>query len=198
MVWRRGQARRVLAALIAAASVWVVVTALRPAPPELGVAVLVAAADLPVGTVLDAADVQVARVPESVVPRGALTDPTAAIGQVSSGPLRTRAVLTSQDVATGSLAEGLGSEVVVAHLPLADAALAAVIAPGARVDVLSVLDGTTLAADVPVVATDPGDTSGVFVAVSPAQAAGLARHSGSEMTGGLTLVLRPAPTADPG
>lgn len=153
---------------------------------------VVAAADLPVGTVLRAADVQVARVPESVVPRGALTEPAAAIGRVSAGPLRTRAVLTGRDVATGSLADGLGPQVVVAHLPLADAALAAAIGPGTRVDVLSVPDGATLAADVPVVATDAGDTAGVFVAVDRAQSAGLARHSGSEVTGGLTLVLRPS------
>ncbi|MGI8949581.1 MAG: SAF domain-containing protein [Ornithinimicrobium sp.] len=197
-VWRRGQARRVLAALSAAVAVWLVVTALRPAPPETGVPVLVAAADVPVGTVLEAADVQVVRVPERVVPGGALEDPAAVIGRVSGGPLRSRAVLTDQDLAAGSLADGLGPDVVVAHVSLVDAALAAAVGPGTRVDVLALLDGTTLAADVPVVATDAGDTSGVFVAVSSVQAAALARSSGAEMTGGVTLVLHPTRTADPG
>lgn len=191
-VWRRGQARRALAALCAAGAVWVVVTALRPVPPELGEPVLVAAADLPAGTVLEAGHVRVARVPEAVLPSGALHEPSAVMGSVSSGPLRTREVLTDRDLMTGSLAQGLGPDVVVAHVALRDEALAAAVGPGNRVDVLSVLDGTTLAADVPVLATDPDGTSGVFVAVSAAQASALARQSGSEMVQGVTLVLRPA------
>lgn len=187
-----------LAALSAAVAVWLVVTALRPAPPQLGVPVLVAVADVPVGTVLEATDVQVVRVPDPVVPGGALKDPEAVVGRVSSGPLRTRAVLTDQDLAAGSLADGLAPDIVVAHVSLADTALAAAVGPGTRVDVLALLDGATLAADVPVVATDRGDTSGVFVAVSAGQAAALARSSGAEMTGGVTLVLHPKRSADPG
>jgi len=188
----------VLAALCAAAAVWVVVEALRPAPPDIGEPVLVAAADLAAGTVLESGHVRVAHVPESVLPSGALRDPSAVIGSVSSGPLRSREVLTDRDLVTGSLAEGLGADVVVAHVALQDEALAAAVGPGNRVDVLSMLDGATLAADVPVLAADPGGTPGVFVAVSAAQAAALARQSGGEMLQGVTLVLRPAEVAGSG
>lgn len=180
-----------LAALAAAAAVWVVVTALRPAPPDAGMPVLVAAADLPAGTVLEAADVRVARVPESVVPAGALLAPSAVVGAVSSGPLRSREMLTDHDLATGSLADGLGPDVVVTHVPLRDQALASVVNPGNRVDLLSALDGATLARDVAVLTADTGDTSGIFVAVSTSQAAELARQSSSEMAQGVTIVLLP-------
>ncbi len=147
---------------------------------------------------LEAGHVRVAQVPESVLPSGALREPAAVIGSVSSGPLRSREVLTDRDLVTGSLAEGLGPDVVVAHVALRDEALAAAVGPGNRVDVLSVLDGSTLAAGVPVLAADPDGTSGVFVAVSAAQAAALARQSGSEMVQGVTLVLRPAEVSGSG
>lgn len=180
-----------LAALAAAAAVWMVVTALRPAAPDPGREVLVAAADLPVGTVLSTQDLRPAHLPEELVPAGALTDPAAAIGRVTAGQVPARAVLTRRDVSVAALVQGLSPGTVAAHLAIQDAGLASAAAPGTRVDVLSVIDGTTLAGDVVVLAADPDGSSGVFVAVQEDDAAALARHSGADMLGGVTLVLRP-------
>lgn len=179
------------AALLAAAAVWAVVTALRPPPPDPGTPVVVAAADLAAASTLGAEDLWTRHVPREALPRGAVLDPGAVVGRTTARSLRRGEVLTDADTSVAALAQGLDPGTVVAHLPLASPALTAAAAPGTRVDVVAVLDGSVVAADVLVLAPAGAD-EGLFVAVPRELAGEVARHTGTgPVTGGVTIVLRP-------
>ncbi|MCE0485685.1 SAF domain-containing protein [Ornithinimicrobium sediminis] len=193
---RRGsgtdQARRWLAALAAGAAVWLVVGALRPPAPDPGPLVLVAASDLPAGSTVGTGDVSLTHVPEDVVPTGGLTDPAEAVGRASSTAWQAGQVLTGADVSVAALADGLGPGTVVAHLPLGNPPLAAAATAGTRVDVLSVVDGSTLATDVLVLGPDSAGGAGLFVALPAERAGQMAAHTGSGvLEAGVTVVLHP-------
>ena len=156
---RRLTLRRVTAAvlvLLAAA------LATRPAPGAPGtVPMLVTTRDLPPGTTLRASDLAVSRLPESLRPPAALTDPAQATGRVLAGattvgePL-TRARLlghvTSSDPATSAV-----------PFRLADPSVAALLTPGVRVDVVTVSPTDTaavvLAANATVLTVRPADSA---------------------------------------
>lgn len=193
--WRRGRVRRVAAALVAAAAVWALVSALRPAAPDPGPSVVVAAADLAAGAVVTGADVRSAHVPQDVLPAGAATEPGTVVGSTLSRAVRSGEVLTDADTSVAALVRGLDPGTVVAHLPLTSPALIAAASPGTRVDVLAVLDGSVLAADVLVLAP-AGAGEGLFVALARERSGEVARHTGADsIGGGVTVVLR-APAAD--
>nr|WP_281497457.1 SAF domain-containing protein [Ornithinimicrobium sp. F0845] len=200
-VWRRGVLRKALAAVLCGAAVYAAVTALAPEPPAPGPLVLVADHDVPVGAELGADSVRVTRVPEGLVPGGALSDPAQVQGRVTTAPLRAGEILTDLRVSASASLEGLDPELVLAHLPLRDASLAGVLQPGTRVDVLTTTDGAVLAADVLLVrrvtdqdAAGPpradADALSFLVAVTPEQAGRLAA-GGADLPGhGLTVVIR--------
>jgi Flp pilus assembly protein CpaB len=124
--------RRVAAAalvLLAAA------LALRPSTSaDATTPMLVAAHDLAAGTTLRAADVEVVRLPAELRPPAALTKPREAEGRILAGATTTGEPLTR--------ARLLGStrDPTTAAVPfrLADPAVAALLVPGARVDVVTV------------------------------------------------------------
>lgn len=185
--------RKGLAAVLFGGAVYGVSTALAPPPPDPGPAVLVAAEDLPVGTELAASTLRSVRVPEHLVPEGALTDPEEVAGSVTTAPLRGGEILT--DLRVGSPLAGLDPDLVLAHLPLRAPDLAAVLQPGQRVDVLATTDGSTLARDVLLVqqvsAPESAGEAGYLVAVTPEEAGRLAVASADEAPGaGLTVLLR--------
>lgn len=172
---------------------YAVTLALSPPPPDPGPAVLVATEDLPVGTELGASALRSVRVPQDLVPAGALTDPDEAVGSVTTTPLRDGEILT--DVRVGSPLVGLDPDLVLAHLPLSVPDLAGVLRPGQRVDVLATADGSTLARDVLLVqqvhAPEADGTVGYLVAVTAEEAGRLAVASSDQGPGaGLTVLLR--------
>lgn len=134
--WSRALlARRVLAAALAVAAV---VVALLPAAGDERVPVLVAARDLAPGTALGPADVVVAAWPPALAPAGALTAPAAVVGRLLAGPVAAgepigelRLVGSALAVVTG----GPGASAV--PLRPADPAVAALLSPGSRVDVVA-------------------------------------------------------------
>lgn len=195
-VWRRGVLRRILTAVLLAMSVYAVTTVLAPAPPAPGPLVVVAATDLAVGEEISAEMVRTVRMPASLVPGGALSDPEPAHGAVTTAPLRAGEVLTDLRISPHGPLEGLDSDLVLAHLPLNDQRLSTILTPGTRVDALATLDGAVLAADILVVQRVPGaDSTGAtqsfLVAVTPSQAARLAAAAGADLPGqGLTVVVR--------
>lgn len=186
--------RRSLAALAAGLAVLCGLMAVRPALPESSV-VVAAARDLPGGTTLAEADLVEVSLPAGTVPAGAATEASGVVGRTINGPLARLSVVTEASVAQGQSLARRG--MVVAALPLTDAALAGLVSPGSRIDIIGPKAGSAgvLATDVRVVATpgpsDQGmlasDRRVLLVEVTPAVAAQLAAAAGD---GGVTLAVR--------
>ncbi len=131
---RRGPGpRRLAAAGLLAATLAATVQVLAPDPPPDAPA-LAAVRDLPAGSTLAPGDVRVVRVPAVLVPPGALR--TVRAGRVLVGAVRAGELLTDVRLVGPGLLRGQGGGVVGAPVRLADAAAAAIVGPGDRVDVL--------------------------------------------------------------
>lgn len=178
-----GWHRRLLAGGLAAAAVAFAIEAASPGAPAT-VDVVVAARDLPGGTVLGPADVTVAAFPPAAVPGGVIGR-EAASGALLAAPVRAGEPITDRRVLGPGLLAGWGPDVVAAPVRVADAGAAGYLRPGDRIDLLATsLDGaagtSVVAAGVPVLAlpstADSALAEGalVLVAASPAQAADLA------------------------
>lgn len=136
------------------------------------VPVLVAARDLAPGSSLDVVDVRVARAPSSLRPAAALTDADQVVGRVlagaaSAGEPITRARLVGPE--NSRLTTG-DPDAVAVPVRLADPAVAELLSPGARVDVVTVAadslpESVVLAADATVV-TVRGDSDGRLVVIA--------------------------------
>jgi pilus assembly protein CpaB len=140
--WARARllrrARVVLAGLLLAVAG---LTAM-PRPPGAtgpgGVEVLVAAHDL-AGGVLTAADLRTVRLPAAAVPAGALPADGSVVGRTLAGAVRRGEPLTDARVVGPELARlAAGSGSVAAPVRLADPAVAGLVRPGDRVDVVAV------------------------------------------------------------
>jgi pilus assembly protein CpaB len=150
------------------------VLALRPArrDTDTTVPMLVAARDLPPGTTLRAADVEVSRLPPSLRPRAALTTPEEATGRVLAGaatagePL-TKARLVGPESSRLSTGDPTASAV---PFRLADPAVADLLTPGARVDVVTVApssaDPLVLATDATVLTVRRADADASLVVIA--------------------------------
>ncbi len=152
--WRRTVLRRLLAAGCAAAAVVVLVDALRPAPPAT-VAVVVAAAPVPAGSVLGLADVRTTRVPEGSVQPGALRATSDAVGRRTTSPLTAGEWITRTRLVPRGPADGLTPGRVALHVGLADPLTADVVGAGQRVLVFATTGGSALARQAVVLSADP-------------------------------------------
>jgi pilus assembly protein CpaB len=173
-------ARRAAAVLLAALAL---VLALRPAPRPAAAdvpataAVTVAATDLPSGGVLARSDLSVAHLPPGLVPSGVEPDPAVLVGRVLAGAVRAGEPVTDVRLVGAGLTALLAEEQVAAPVRLADLAVAALVRPGDRIDVL---------------ATPPDAVSAEIVAGS---ALVLATPGGEPDAGGLLLLAVDQPTA---
>lgn len=127
--------RRLLAAmlvLLAAA------LALRPQPGTA--TVLVASRDLTPGSTLTRADVVAKPMPAELVPQGAVTEPSDVDGRVLAGAARRGEAITDVRLLGSELARLAAPDGEAASVPvrLADPDVAELLAPGSRVDVVSV------------------------------------------------------------
>ena len=166
-------------------------------PPSI--AVVVASRDLPAGVALRRSDLQLRRVPQAVVPRGAVSSMSAAVGRAPSGPVRAGEPLTDVRLLGPALLRAVGgASAVAAPVRIADPGLVALLRPGDRVDVVST--GSTgnesvqiLAADVPVVGVpasakdDAAEGALIVLAAPPAVAARLVAAAASSR---LSLTVR--------
>jgi pilus assembly protein CpaB len=126
--------RRKLAIVAAMAAVLsAVAAAAPPAPPTLRV--VRATTDLTSGAIVRSGDIAVAAVTEDALPRGALVDPAAVVGRRLIGPVADGQVLTALDLSGTSW--GIGPGHVIAPLRLADPEVAALLQPGALIDVIA-------------------------------------------------------------
>ena len=126
--------RRKLAVLAALAAVLTGLAAAAPdGPPTLSV--VRATSELPGGTRIAGADLELAHVVAADAPRGALTDPAEAVGQLLAAPVAEGQIITPAALTTARAVTSGGR--VVAPLRLADADLAALLRPGDQVDVIA-------------------------------------------------------------
>lgn len=144
--------RRLIAAALTAVAVLATLRTLAPPPPET-VNVLVAARDLPSGTLLADDDLARRAYPVDLVPT---TAADAATGRVLAAPLGSGEVVTgARLVGPGLAAAQPGQTVVPVRLP--DAGMAALLRPGDVVDLVATDPGTgdarVVAGDVTVLAT---------------------------------------------
>jgi pilus assembly protein CpaB len=99
--------------------------------------VVVAAHDLPGGEPLGSGDLAIARLPPSVVPTGSVTALGATIGRTLAAPMRAGEPLTDVRLVGPRLVDALRLGLVATPIRVADAAVAGLLRPGDRVDVLA-------------------------------------------------------------
>jgi Flp pilus assembly protein CpaB len=181
-----GWPRRVLVVMLLLTAALLV--AVRPHPPVQEAApvaptaeVVVAARDLAAGTVLTAADLRLAALPDSVVPAGVVRRPAGLIGQRAAGPVRRGEPVTDVRVVGPGLAAGLAAGETAVPVRLSDAESAALVRPGDRVDVL----GTAAEAD-----GTPGTGDAVEVAAAVRVLAVLGSRDAAD---GVVLVVAATP-----
>lgn len=204
--------RRIAAALLLATVVALLARGLLADTPTDGEPVLVARREVPIGALLTAGDVELRPMPAQLVPEGAVTDPSTALGMPVSAVLTPGQVVTAHAVRTGSLLRGQPGGTSAMWLPLPDLAVAQGLSAGDRVDVHSPVDGAPVVLEVLVVAArSPGpggsgpaglmggsggarEAPGVWLAVSAEQARALAAARGADPAGGaLLLAIHPSP-----
>lgn len=143
--WSRWLAMRRIAALVLvlAAAVLAVRPARRGTDPT--VPVLVAARDLPPGVTLRPSDVRVSRQPPSARPASALTAPSQVTGRVLAGATTTGEPLTRARLVGPENSRLAAGDPNAAAVPfrLADPAVADLLTPGVRVDVVTVAPSST-------------------------------------------------------
>jgi pilus assembly protein CpaB len=160
--WRRiVLARRLAAGVLAGLALTL---ALVPHTRAAGVAVAVAAAEIPAGATVRAADLAVREWPAELVPVGALHDPEAAVGRVLVGAARAGEPLTDVRLVGAGSVPGAGRGGAAVPIRLADAGVAALLVPGSHVDVVTAGGRTdqpvVLAADASVLAVLAEDSRG--------------------------------------
>lgn len=128
--------RRLLAAVCTGLAVLLAVTAARQ--PDDTVAVLVAANDLPSGTVLGRDDLSTAHVPTAAVPDGAVRDARDAEGLRVGGPMRAGELFTDARLLSPGRLDGRPADAVVSTVSVADPASLDGLRVGDRVDVVAV------------------------------------------------------------
>lgn len=193
-----GRRRVLLASGLAAGAVATSLGVLAPRA-EAGVPVLMAARDLAAGTALTPGDVRVVPLPGAAAPAGALRLPSEAVGRVLAAPVRRGEPLTDVRLAgAGLLGTGRDGSVAV-PVRVADAAAAALVTAGDRVDVLAAVttpggppSAAVVASDaevlaVPTAIADGGEGALVVLAATPEVARRLAAAAVSSR---LSLTLR--------
>ncbi|MFC4553999.1 Flp pilus assembly protein CpaB [Georgenia faecalis] len=172
--WRRVRrrawlSRHVLLAVALAAGAWVVVGELRPPAPPTEQA-LVLARDVPAGTTLTASDLTVRRVAPGQVPAGALRSAAGVEGTTLAVGLPAGFWLSRSVLVGPGLSDGAPPGTVVVPVRLADAAVAQLLRPGDRVDLLA---ATSDAAGSPGAAQVVAERALVLAQQAPAAAGGL-------------------------
>lgn len=187
--------RRLLAGVLV---VLAAAVALLPSGDRSGVTVLVTARDLPPGTPLTSADVQLRALPRDAVPDGALVAVADVEGRLLAGAARRGEPLTDVRLTGPELADLATGDPGAATVPvrLSDPDLAALLQPGAVVDVVTLGERQdqplVLAEGATVLAVPPAGESreqGRLVLVSMAPDAAT-RVAGASMSETVTVTLR--------
>ena len=188
--WRRTLRLRRAAAAVLAGTALVLIAAPRAGPS--GVKVLVAAVELPGGSTVRASDLAVRHWPADLVPTGTLHDPEEAAGRVLVGAAHPGEPLTNvRLVGAGPVPSGASAVPV----RIADAAVATLLVPGTRVDVVTIgphdEHPAVLAGDAPVLAVlaEEKGARGRLVLVAMSRDAAT-RVASATLTDQVTITLR--------
>lgn len=154
--WRRWVLRRVAAATCAVAAVVVLVGVVRP-PPAPTTPVVVAARDLMSGTVLDAGDLRVVRVPREPPPVAGVAAPDRLVGRRLTSRLAGGERVTTTRLVPRTPSDGLPAGTVAAHVVVADARSLDLVSAGHRVTLFAEVGGAAIARDVLVLSVDTPD-----------------------------------------
>jgi Flp pilus assembly protein CpaB len=129
--------RRIVAALLVLLAA---VLALVPATGSAAVPVVVAARDLTPGAVLDAGEVSLRELPDHLVPDGSARSATEVLGRTLAAPVRRGEPLTDVRMVGADLARAVSADPGAASVPLRlpDPDIAALLHPGAVVDVVTI------------------------------------------------------------
>lgn len=186
LLWR---VRFPVAAVLLGTATAQIVAEMRPTPPPT-VRVVVAALDLPPGAVIAAADVRVAAMPATLVPNGSHLRADDVVGRALVVGAPVGLPIVDELLAGARFAAAGPPGTVVAPVRLADPAVAALLRPGDRIDLLATAgtaDGEPTArrlADRALVLPDPRPMT-----EQDANAVGGLLGGGPEVTAGaLTLV----------
>jgi Flp pilus assembly protein CpaB len=192
---------RVVAVALVAVAAWLTVGALLPRPADPGLPTVVAARDVPLGSTLTAADLDLELRPAAQRTSGSTDDVGAVVGQVLSGPLLTGEIVTTARFRGAHQLIGLAPGFVAVSLPISDPVLLGGLRPADIVSVLATGSGQPLAAAARVLAADPpgggvlvagsGAPGHLVLAVTPDEARGLAVALGpTGAPGGFLVALR--------
>ncbi len=139
--WNGGWSRTVLLRRAVAGMLVLLAAALALAPDGGGdgVAIVVASRDLAPGDALDAQAVRVVSLPSALVPDGTPTSVDAVAGRVLAAPLRRGEPVTDVRVTGAALARSVSGDSGAVSVPirLSDPDVAALLHPGATVDVVA-------------------------------------------------------------
>jgi len=132
-----GRRRVAAAVLVGLAAVMALYSSRDPYPGDM---MVVAARDLSPGTVVEASQLTVRRLPAQAVPDGAARSPAAVLGRTLAAPVRRGEALTDVRLTGPDLARLVGSNSQLMSVPLrlADPGVAALLRTGSTVDVVTV------------------------------------------------------------
>lgn len=194
-LWRRAQARRVIAALLLGAAVWAGITAFAPSEPEREQTVTLTR-DLPAGHRLAADDLTSVPVEPRHAPASRLTDSAGAVGQVLAHSMERGEVLTAARLRPARELTGLSLDERALHVPVSDRGSLALVRPGDRVDVVSAATGELVGAGLLVLSIDAAseegdsDAAGLVLAVPPVDVGRIVPAAVGSNADGVQVALR--------
>ncbi|MFP7366513.1 SAF domain-containing protein [Corynebacterium callunae] len=194
--WRRTLfIRRFIAALLVATAALVTAHSLLSTDPQ----VVIIQREVPAGSAITAADIELASVPESFVPDNALVDPEAVIGLVAASTLSTGEIATSPRFLGAELTNSLvgnvsknfpEEEVNMVPLKLADPSVIPLLHHGDTISVVSQVpesgQARTIAAGGKVILVSEAEQSTILIALPKSIAEEVAATS---LTSPLAVVL---------
>jgi Flp pilus assembly protein CpaB len=193
LLGRLGRARIPVAAALAALAVAAGLRAVAPAEAA-AVPVLAAARDLPAGALLDDDALTTVPVLPEAVPEGALTSPDDAVGARTAGAVRAGEALTDVRLLGAGLLPP-GDDVAV-PVRVAEPAVAGLLRPGDRVDVLAASPeggeaARVVVSDVAVLAVpEPDQLADGALVVLAASPGGAARLAAAAVSSRLSVAVR--------
>ena len=159
---------------------------------EKQIGVIVASRDMPLGTLLRAADLKSVNYPERDVPKGAIFQTKDAVSRVLLVPFSQNEPVLTAKVSAPTATEGVSSTIENGYravsVPITDATgVAGLIQPNSHVDVLFTRPGTMTEASTSIILQDVK-----VLSTGRSQATGAAVDARAPRSPVVTLVLRPA------